>query len=330
MMFFNFLILSTLITISSYSWLSMWLGLEINLMSIIPLMQSNKNIYPTESSMKYFFTQSLSSIIVLFSIIMSMYNFSFIFFNQNLWILMILNSALFTKMGAAPFHFWFPQVMEGLNWNMCLIMLTWQKIAPMIMMMYNFKMINFIIMVVISCSIISGVTGLNQISLRKLMTYSSINHIGWMISSTLFSMNVWLMYFIIYSLISINIIFILKIYNIFFMKQFIIMLNNQPLIKMIFIMNFMSLAGLPPFLGFLPKWITLNMLIYNNFYFMTVILTIFTLLSLFFYLRIMLSSMMFNHLNIKIYHSMKMKYLFMLYNMILLFSLLFYNILFFN
>nr|APX40070.1 NADH dehydrogenase subunit 2 [Orestia punctipennis] len=291
MMFFNTLIFGTLISTSAYSWFSMWIGLEINLLSIIPLLKSHSNLYPTEATLKYFITQTLASTIILFSIIMSMNMNEFIPQHFNYWLMMMMNSALFTKMGAAPFHSWFPEVAEGLNWMNNMIMLTWQKLAPMVLIMYNLNMTLFMTMIIIISSIIGGIWGLNQISLRKILAYSSINHIGWMLASMMNYKMTWLIYFIIYSIISVNLIMIFYLFNIFYLPQLFTSLNSNKLIKILFIFNFFSLGGLPPFLGFLPKWLTINFLIYNNFYTLSLFLIISTLMTLFFYIRITLSTL---------------------------------------
>nr|YP_009437859.1 NADH dehydrogenase subunit 2 [Gastrolina thoracica]ATG33619.1 NADH dehydrogenase subunit 2 [Gastrolina thoracica] len=287
-LFFNTLIMGSLIAISAYSWFNMWIGLEINLLSMIPLMKSNFNMYPAESTLKYFITQSLASTFILLAIIMS-YNTQEIFSNNNIY-LMIMNSALLTKLGAAPFHAWFPEVIEGLNWLNSLLMLTWQKIAPMILIMYNLKMTVFLSFIIMISVVIGGVMGINQISLRKILAYSSINHIAWMLAGMLFMSNIWMSYFIIYMMISINIIYIFYILNTFTLNQLFSKINSNKIIKMFFIFNFMSLGGLPPFLGFLPKWLVINNLINNNFYFISLLLILFTLITLYFYIRISLST----------------------------------------
>nr|YP_010277850.1 NADH dehydrogenase subunit 2 [Turanoclytus namaganensis]UHY95165.1 NADH dehydrogenase subunit 2 [Turanoclytus namaganensis] len=289
-LFFCTLLVGTLITISSYSWFSMWLGLEINLLSMIPLMSNSKNLYPSESALKYFITQALASSIVLFSIIVMMnLKESAPQDSENL-LMMILNSALLTKVGAAPFHSWFPEVMEGLDWVNCLILLTWQKIAPMIMIMYNMNMTAFFSSIIIFSSLISGILGLNQISLRKIMAYSSINHIGWMIAA-MHSQSIWIVYFIVYTIISINIVTIFQQNKIFSIKQLNSILNQSKPLKILFIVNFLSLGGIPPFLGFIPKWLTINSLVNMNFYLISFILIIFTLVTLYFYLRITFSTL---------------------------------------
>nr|YP_010284520.1 NADH dehydrogenase subunit 2 [Nadezhdiella cantori]UKQ56263.1 NADH dehydrogenase subunit 2 [Nadezhdiella cantori] len=327
-LFLNTLMIGTLIAISSYSWFSMWMGLEINLLSIIPLLSSPKNVYPSESALKYFITQAMASSVLLFSIIMSMNLNEFLPQNSNYWMMMIMNSALLTKMGAAPFHVWFPEVMEGLNWVNSLIMLTWQKIAPMILLMYNTKMTTFLTFVIIASSMISGIQGLNQISLRKILAYSSINHIGWMIASMLNSQSIWLVYFLVYTTITLNIVIIFKQLNVFYLKQLFNSMNNSKMTKMFFIMNFLSLGGLPPFLGFFPKWLTINNLAINNFYFLSLILIVFTLVTLYFYLRITFSTMVINANETLTHKTPKNSFLVMIFNLFSLMGLVMCTLIF--
>nr|UCU57943.1 NADH dehydrogenase subunit 2 [Dicronocephalus adamsi] len=306
LLFITSLMMGSMISISSYSWMGMWMGLEINLLSIIPLMSSTKNMMASEAALKYFITQTLASMILLFSIIMMSLYFSYNL-NFNLYFTLIFNTSLFTKMGAAPFHFWFPEVMEGLNWFNSIIMLTWQKIAPMVLIMYSNSSTFYFIIIIILSMMISGIMGINQNSLRKILAYSSINHIGWMISAIMMNSTIWLYYFMIYCIITINIILIFWILNIFYVNQLYISLNSNPMMKFFFNMNFLSLGGLPPFLGFMPKWLLINSLIQSNFYFMTFLMTIMTLMTLFFYMRITFSTLLLNKMQINYYIQPKIK-----------------------
>lgn len=295
-LFFNSIILGTFITISSYSWLSIWIGLEINLLSIIPLFKDSKNLFPSEATIKYFITQSIASTILIISILIRLILSNYFnHLNYEKFIIIILNTTFLIKIGAAPFHFWFPEIIEGLCWRNILIILTWQKIAPIIILIYNLNIItNYLNIIVITSTLIRGLQGLNQISLRKIIAYSSINHIRWIISAISYSSNVWFIYFSIYSIISFLIIFILNIYNIFYLNQLRKIFNNNKITKIIFITNFLSLGGLPPFLGFVPKWFTIKILIENNLYFIRIILILFTLVTLYIYVRLIFSTFSIN------------------------------------
>nr|ARH53974.1 NADH dehydrogenase subunit 2 [Pantoxystus rubricollis] len=289
-LFLIMLMISTIISISSMSWMMAWIGLEINLLALMPLLKTNNN-NSTEAIMKYFMIQAMASAIFLFSIIIFIDNdYLKPFKNQSL---ILLNSSLLLKLGVAPFHFWLPEVISGLNWKMNFIMLTWQKISPMILLSYNTNTTMYLSIIIIMSSFISSIQGLNQTCMRKIFAYSSINHMSWMISALMNSMSTWLIYFIIYSMMNMNIMIIFNKYKIYYLNQMSYLFYSNKYLKYFFMLNFLNLGGLPPFLGFFPKWLTVNFMILNNHYITTVILIIFSLISLYFYMRITFSSFSF-------------------------------------
>nr|YP_009537987.1 NADH dehydrogenase subunit 2 [Litinga mimica]AYN60730.1 NADH dehydrogenase subunit 2 [Litinga mimica] len=295
-MFFLFILFfSTLISISSNSWMGCWIGLEINLLSFIPLISTPHNLLNSEASLKYFLTQSIASINFLFSILLSLFLMKNFFFN-NIFSL-IINSSLLMKMGSIPFHFWFPNVMEGLSWFNCFILMTWQKITPMILLSYYFNL-NFLYFIMIFNVLIGAIGSFNQTSLRKLMAFSSINNLGWMISSIIISETLWMIYFIFYSIFTFIMCFLFYIINIFFINQ-LFFFNMNFLIKISIMINFLSLGGLPPFLGFFPKWIVINYLLNNNFFIISFIFIMSSLILLFVYIRIIYSSLLFFSFKLK-------------------------------
>nr|QRV62402.1 NADH dehydrogenase subunit 2 [Deuteronectes picturatus] len=291
LVFTSTIFLGTIITASSISWLGAWMGLEINLLSFIPLISKKNNPYSSEASIKYFLIQAIASSIFLFSVMIIISKSMMInemFFLNNV-IPMMMNSAILLKLGAAPFHFWFPEIIEGMNWMNSLILLTWQKIAPMIILSYSVSSNHFILMIILMSTFIGSIGGLNQISMRKIMAYSSINHIGWMLSTFLINEMMWIMYFLIYSFLLISIISIFKKFNVFLLKQMFLMIKKTYLIKFFLVLNLLSLGGLPPFLGFFPKWVIIQNLSLNHFMILTFMIMM-TLITLFFYLRISYSS----------------------------------------
>nr|AMW67826.1 NADH dehydrogenase subunit 2 [Fontecilla graphicus] len=175
--------------------------------------------------------------------------------------------------------------------------MTWQKIAPMLLISYclNFSLILLIMVISI---MVGSIGGLNQTSLRKLMAYSSINHIGWMLASLMISNSYWFIYFIIYSMIVFLIVYLFNSYKIFYLMQSFNLLNMNSLNKFILFCNFLSLGGLPPFLGFLPKWMIIQHFSYN--FFMLTLMVILTLITLFYYIRITYSAFMINYTNQKL------------------------------
>nr|QBF01242.1 NADH dehydrogenase subunit 2 [Stegana leucothorax] len=285
----------SLITVTSNSWLGAWMGLEINLLSFIPLMSDNNNLMSTEASLKYFLVQAMASTILLFAVILMMMKNNMNFeMNYSFYTTMIILSSLLLKSGAAPFHFWFPNIMEGLSWMNCLLMMTWQKIAPLMLISHvNIKMLLFFSIII--SVFIGSLGGLNQSSLRKLMAFSSINHLGWMLMALNLNEMIWLIYFFLYSFLSFILTFMFNNFKIYHFNQMFSLFFNSKILKFILFLNFLSLGGLPPFLGFLPKWLVIQQLTIENQYFMLMILVMSTLITLFFYLRICYSAFMLNY-----------------------------------
>nr|YP_010999320.1 NADH dehydrogenase subunit 2 [Cricotopus fuscus]WPM93166.1 NADH dehydrogenase subunit 2 [Cricotopus fuscus] len=294
-LFFLTMMLGTMIAVSSTSWFSIWMGLEINLLSFIPLMMSSKNLFSSESSLKYFLTQALASSIFLFSIILL---YLFINFKTNLMMynFMLISSTMMLKSGAAPFHFWFPSVMEGLNWYSNFFLMTWQKIAPLMIMSYCLSL-NLLIFIIISSMIFGSLGGINQTSLRKLMAFSSINHLGWMLAGMLNNENIWLMYFLFYSFLNFSIIFLFNTFKLFNINQTFKMFNSNKMMNISLFMLLVSLGGLPPFLGFFPKWMIIELMIKNNMFLVLSLMLLMTLITLYFYLRITYAALLLNHSN---------------------------------
>ncbi len=262
------------------------MGLEINLLSFIPLINDNKkNLLTSESSLKYFLTQAFASSILLFAIIILIFIYNNNFLLNNNFNEILILSTLLLKRGAAPFHFWFPEVIEGLSWINGLILITWQKIAPLILISYNF-IYNFFIISIILSILIGSLGGLNQTSIRKLIAFSSINHLGWILLAIINNEILWITYFLIYSLLSFSIVLIFNNFKLFYFNQIFNISIINPIVKLLIFLNLLSLGGLPPFLGFLPKWLVIQNLTNIGQLFILTISVCLTLITLFFYLRL--------------------------------------------
>nr|AUN44040.1 NADH dehydrogenase subunit 2 [Pseudostegana sp. 1792] len=306
-LFMSIMMVGTMITVTSNSWLGAWMGLEINLLSFIPLMSdTNNSLMPTEASLKYFLTQALASTVLLFAIILMMLKNVIVELNYS-YISMMMLSSLLLKSGAAPFHFWFPNMMEGLSWMNALLLMTWQKIAPLMLISYmNVK--SLLMMSVILSVIVGALGGINQTSLRKLMAFSSINHLGWMLSVLNINQSIWMVYFLFYSFLSAVLIIMFNIFKVFHFNQVFMIFYHSKILKFILFMNFLSLGGLPPFLGFMPKWLMIQQLINNNQLFLLTIMIFTALITLFFYLRICYSTFMLNYYENNWMYEKKMNY----------------------
>lgn len=282
---------------SSTSWFRIWIGLEINLLSFIPLIIRSKNLFSSESSLKYFLTQALASSVLLFSIIL-IYLFINFKINFIVYNIILISSTIILKRGTAPFHFWFPSVIEGLRWNSNFLLITWQKLAPLIILSYRLSL-NLLIFIIFFSIIFGSLGGINQTSLRKLIAFSSINHLGWILSGILNNEIIWFRYFLFYSFLNFSIVFIFNRFKIFNINQTFKIFNSNKFIIISIFLLLLSLGGLPPFLGFLPKWIIIELLVKNNIFVTLLFILFITLITLYFYLRIIYASLLLNHSNIK-------------------------------
>lgn len=159
----------------------MWVGLELNLMSFLPLVVYVGGFQEVEGAVKYFLVQAFGSGLFLLGGFYSYYvsgfwSLSFLFGFS--WFFSFLG--LCVKLGLFPFHFWIPSVMGGMSWFGCAILASWQKLAPFFLLVWLLSdvLFDFVLFCGLFSSVVGGLGGINQSHLRLLMSYSSINHLG--------------------------------------------------------------------------------------------------------------------------------------------------------
>nr|AWV83393.1 NADH dehydrogenase subunit 2 [Yezoterpnosia vacua] len=314
MLFLTFMLIGIVISISSNNWLGCWMGIEINLISFLPIMINSVSVYSSESMMKYFIIQGMGSSLLFFSLMLMF------IYNMN-YLMMI---SLLIKMGCPPFHLWFPSIMEGLSWFNCFMLSTIQKFVPI--MLISYLNLNITLFIIMSC-VWGSLGGLMYSSLRKIIAYSSIYNLGWMISGTYIINYSWIIYYLIYSLTLMMVCYSFYIFGMNYLNQFFLISMNY--MKLIFMMIiFLSMGGMPPFMGFFPKMIMVYCLILNKMFFICFILLISALLVMFFYLRVIFTGLMIYSISIK-YMSYSLKWLFYFFGVISMFGLLFISMMMF-
>nr|UHA55320.1 NADH dehydrogenase subunit 2 [Eriocampa ovata] len=295
-LFYLTMIMSTFMAINSSSWLNAWLMMEINLMSFIPLMMNKSNSMKISNSMMIYFIIQTSASSILLMMILSMK--SEMNLNKINILMNCLQMSLLMKMGASPFHWWTPKIMLNMNWMMIFMFLTWQKITPLFLIL-NTNMNSFIYISALMSNYIGAILGINQTSTKLIMIYSSINHMGWMLMIMMLNTMMMMMYFLIYMLMNLSICLMMNQYNWNFMNQLFKNFNQNLYIKSFMLSLFLSLGGLPPFLGFLPKLMVLffmlkNKLIIESFMFITM-----AVISLSYYINPLMSMLMMLKFNLK-------------------------------
>nr|YP_009987505.1 NADH dehydrogenase subunit 2 [Bambusiphaga taibaishana]QBZ37965.1 NADH dehydrogenase subunit 2 [Bambusiphaga taibaishana] len=265
------LTLSTTLSTMTNNWLSMWMLMELNMFMFIPLMAKNK---VNDQSIKYFIIQSFSSYMLMFSILMMSICMNMPKSN------MLMMTSLLIKIGMSPFHIWVPEIMYKIKWNECFLLTSILKITPMILMNKLLKFEMIMIPMILSL-ILGSISGFNQFSMKKLMAFSSIFNISWMTSSFYLSKKITMFFLIVYSILNFKIMNLFKKLNILYTNQ----INHLELMnKMKINSSMLSIMGLPPMMGFLPKLIILKEISNkSNMLMGTMILT--SLMSMFMYLQ---------------------------------------------
>nr|YP_010454099.1 NADH dehydrogenase subunit 2 [Heteroteuthis hawaiiensis]QXJ42089.1 NADH dehydrogenase subunit 2 [Heteroteuthis hawaiiensis] len=288
-LFILIMAVGTLLSLSSSHWLTMWMGLELNLMGFLPLMNIKGKMLEAEASMKYFIIQSMSSSMLIFTSIM-IYSFNmswYSMFNNNIMNTMMLLT-LILKLGGAPMHFWLPSITKQMTWMILFLILTWQKLAPLFMLSLMNSNIMTIMIISMMTTLMGSIMALNQTNLQMIITYSSISHLGWMLTMIMLNSSLTLFYFINYVFISIPLMHMIssKMGNYMFMFTQKNNTNNMFIVSLI-----LSLAGMPPLLGFMSKLTILIPLIKMKLFMLTMVMLLGTLLSLYFYLNMSLMLM---------------------------------------
>jgi len=281
------IITATIIAITSTNIVTIWISLELNIFSFIPLLLNTSTTNETEGTIAYFLSQTLGSIIFLLSRTILI---TFHWYQELSTFILIF--AIILKLGIVPCHYWYPITIELVRWLNCLLLSTWQKIAPLFIILFIIipKWKSNLIIVISSLNALGGgIIGLRQSSLKKIIAYSSITHIGWTIRAITINMPcISLMYFIIYSIITIPLFLTINKTNCLIISD----LWSKPILRQVFKITLsiliLSMSGLPPLTGFLPKLIIINILIRYSII-AIILIVIGSLINLFFYLNICLS-----------------------------------------
>nr|ACP04285.1 NADH dehydrogenase subunit 2 [Scleropages leichardti] len=282
--------LGTTLTFASSHWLLAWMGLEINTMAIIPLMAQQHHPRATEATTKYFLTQATAAAVILFASTTNAWTLGHWNINQTSHPLAItmVTLALALKIGLAPMHFWLPEVLQGLDFTTGLTLSTWQKLAPFALIYQIAPNTNPTLLTALGIlsTLVGGWGGLNQTQLRKILAYSSIAHLGWMIIILHFMPSLTLLALATYIIMTSTMFLSFKNMATTKINSLALAWPKTPTLTALTMLCLLSLGGLPPLTGFMPKWLILQELTKQDLPITATIMAMSTLLSLFFYLRL--------------------------------------------
>nr|BDC20418.1 NADH dehydrogenase subunit 2 [Barathronus diaphanus] len=281
--------LGTTITFASTHWLLAWMGLEINTLAIIPLMSKHHHPRAVEATTKYFLTQATAAAMILFAS------------TTNAWLtgqweiqqmthplpLTIITLALALKLGLAPLHSWLPEVLQGLDLTTGLILSTWQKLAPFaLFLQIPSPNPTILVMLGLTSTLVGGWGGLNQTQLRKILAYSSIAHLGWMLLVLQYAPSLTLLALLTYFAMTLSLFLSFKLNEATNINSLATAWAKAPALTALLPLVLLSLGGLPPLTGFAPKWLILQELTKQDLAPTATFAALTALLSLYFYLRL--------------------------------------------
>nr|YP_008758278.1 NADH dehydrogenase subunit 2 [Oxygymnocypris stewartii]YP_009772665.1 NADH dehydrogenase subunit 2 [Gymnocypris waddellii]ATL23299.1 NADH dehydrogenase subunit 2 [Gymnocypris chui]UER93907.1 NADH dehydrogenase subunit 2 [Oxygymnocypris stewartii x Schizopygopsis younghusbandi]AGX84994.1 NADH dehydrogenase subunit 2 [Oxygymnocypris stewartii]AKH03357.1 NADH dehydrogenase subunit 2 [Oxygymnocypris stewartii]ANK78500.1 NADH dehydrogenase subunit 2 [Oxygymnocypris stewartii] len=281
--------LGTTLTFASSHWLLAWMGLEINTLAITPLMAQHHHPRAVEATTKYFLTQATAAAMILFAS------------TTNAWVTgewsinnlstpiasTMFAAALALKIGLAPMHFWMPEVLQGLDLTTGLIMSTWQKLAPLALIVQVAQAVDPLLLTTLGVmsTLVGGWGGLNQTQLRKILAYSSIAHMGWMVVVIQYAPHLTMFALGTYIIMTSTAFLTLKMLLATKVSTLATAWSKNPVLASTAALVMLSLGGLPPLTGFIPKWMILEELTKQDLPIIATIMALAALVSLYFYLR---------------------------------------------
>lgn len=298
-------LLGSIVVVTCDHLVVLYLGLELQTFSLFILISRNKVwAKGPEAGLKYFIMGALSSGIFLLGLVMIFVkghslsiqdligNYSDYGSGVETSTALIIMS-LFFKIGLFPLHFWIPDVYEGSSWKILTLVGSLPKVST-ICVLIQFKVLVDIVLICCILSIVIGTLGaLNQSKLKRLLAYSGISHIGFMVLilcvSNQESSLVVNIYLIIYML-SILYVMILSSQVNLTRDSYIIEIANHktilPLVTLSWAVLFLSIGGIPPLSGFISKWLVLWSILEEGYLLSSLICIIFSSIGVFYYLRV--------------------------------------------
>ena len=317
-------ILGLILLVSSYDLLSVYLALELQSLSFYILASFKRNsTFSTEAGLKYFILGAFASGLILFGISL-IYGFTgstnfeclsklfYSGFSSNIeginsvriGILFIIVGFLF-KLAAAPFHVWSPDVYEGSPTSSTAIFAILPKIAILVVFTRLF-LVSFsnlvgiwqgiLIFSALFSVIIGSFVALKQRKVKKLIAYSSISHVGYMLISlstgTFEGCHAVFFYIIIYMITGVclwSIVFSIELEDKSNSKNITdlsSLVKSNSILALTASLVLFSLAGVPPLSGFFAKLLIFISALESSLYFLALVGILSSVISTFYYIRI--------------------------------------------
>nr|ABU41738.1 NADH dehydrogenase subunit 2 [Paroedura gracilis] len=280
---------STIITMFSNHWLLAWLGLELNTLSILPMILKPHHPRATEAAMKYFLIQATSAALILFASTTNAWQTGQWSITQTTTPLSagLITAALALKLGLAPAHLWYMDITQGTTLTTTMFIMTWQKLAPLTLLYtsLNHLSMNTLLLIGLLSTTIGAWTGLNQTQMRKILAASSIAHMGWAITALSLHHTLATLTVFTYMIMTTTMFITMITTSTKTIKDLGTTWTTTPPLLATTLLTTLSLGGLPPLTGFMPKLLILKELTSIGLTPLSTLLALTSLPSLYFYIR---------------------------------------------
>ncbi len=318
-------VLGMMVMISGYSLLTLYLGLEILSLSLYALIAiARERADAIEAALKYFVLGAIASGLLLYGMSMiygisgslNINDIASFASNANLapretliinFGLVFLVIGIAFKLGAVPFHMWVPDVYQGAPTSVTLFISTVPKIAAVAMLlrilvdglgnMHAYWSDLFMILSILSIAL-GSVVALMQTNIKRMLAYSTISHVGFImlgfITGTLTGYGAATFYMLVYVLMSLAAFGMIILLNkqgfeVDQISDFKGLSKHAPWFALMMLIIMLSMAGVPPLVGFYSKFFILQQVVSAGFIMIAVIAVIFTVISAYYYLQIIKS-----------------------------------------
>jgi proton-translocating NADH-quinone oxidoreductase chain N len=314
-----------LLMVSSYDFIALYLAIEYQSLCLYVLASFKRSSeFSTEAGLKYFILGAFSSGLLLFGISLiygitgstnfeslhQLYNYSLnisSFYSTGIIIgLLFICVSLFFKLTVSPFHMWAPDVYEGSPTSVTAFFAIVPKMAILVVLtrliFYVFPDFNNVWQLFFSiCALLSIAIGslgaIGQWKIKRLLAYSGIGHMGFLLISL--STNLVegiqnsIMYLIIYIIMSLSIFIILlsiqnfeNNYKLRYISDFQFIKQSYPILAFSISVIFFSMAGIPPLAGFMSKLYIFLSAIEASMFIVGIIGILLSVIGCFYYIRI--------------------------------------------
>ncbi len=315
-------ILGMMVMVSGHSLLTLYLGLEIMSLSLYALIASARDrASAIEAALKYFVLGAIASGLLLYGMSMiygisgsldiaqisSFASASTLGSQQTLILnfgLVFLVIGIAFKLGAVPFHMWVPDVYQGSPTSVTMFLSTVPKIAAIALLirllidglgdLQHYWADLFMILAVLSIAI-GSLVALTQTNIKRMLAYSTISHIGFVLLGFVTGVVdgygaavFYVLAYILMSLAAFGSIIVLnrKGFEADQISDFQGLSKHSPWFALIMLVVMLSMAGVPPFIGFYSKLFILQQVVAQGYVILAIAAVIFAVISAYYYLQI--------------------------------------------